>query len=83
MSIEQSLLDHRPHAGDRASVPGFYAGCVSPVDARHVSPLLARAPKPVPSPANRWPQGSEVVVSGFIPVGEFPPRSGRLSPSLM
>jgi len=40
-------------------------------------PLLARAPKPVRSPENRWPRGSEVVVSRFIPVGEFPPRSGQ------
>jgi hypothetical protein len=69
----------------------FLAGCVSPSDARQASPwrkerfgsgspMLARAPKPVPSPANRWPQGSEVVVRCVNPVGEFRPRQGRVSP---
>src|SRR5262245_43829487 len=42
--------------------------------------MLARAPKPVPPPASRRPQGLEVVVSCVIPVGESNPRFGARSP---
>jgi hypothetical protein len=45
----------------------FYAGCVSPLDARQRIPCSGRAPlKPVESPANRWPQGLAILVSAIV-----------------
>jgi hypothetical protein len=41
-------------------------------------PLLARAPKPVRSPENRWPQGLEILVSGSYRSGSSA-RASRVS----
>ncbi len=41
-------------------------------------PLLARAPKPVRSPENRWPQGLEIFLSGSYRSGSSA-RASRVS----